>query len=251
MSAFISVDLPTLGRPTIATWPQRNSGAVVSGAATRRSALALRHQQTRRLGGRLLRGAPARAPARGRRAQARESGTRLRTAARAPRRWSWSRRIPAPAGAAPAAIPAAASSDPCRAPPDRPAPARRRSRSTITARAASKPPSRNTAPNTASSASARIDGRSAPPLFSSPSPSSISLPSPSVRATRASVSWLTSAARTRDRSPSGNAGKRSNSATPMTQLSTASPTNSSRSLCDAPTLRCVSAWRSRSGWRNV
>src|SRR5256885_17255433 len=27
-SAFISVDLPTLGRPTIATWPHRNSGAI-------------------------------------------------------------------------------------------------------------------------------------------------------------------------------------------------------------------------------
>ena len=48
---------------------------------------------------------------------------------------------------------------------------RRRTATRTTLRAASNPPSRNTAPITASTASARIEGRRAPPLFSSPSPS--------------------------------------------------------------------------------
>jgi len=38
--------------------------------------------------------------------------------------------------------------------------------------AASKPPSRNTAPTIASTVSPRIDGRRKPPLLASPSPSS-------------------------------------------------------------------------------
>ena len=60
---------------------------------------------------------------------------------------------------------------------------------------------------------------------------------------RASVSRLTRCARSRDRSPSGSVRKALGTAPrATTQLSTASPTNSSRSLWAAPWLRWVSAW---------
>ena len=133
--------------------------------------------------------------------------------------------------AAPAAIPAAASSGPCRASPDRRrAAGRRRARRSPRAPRRS-PPSRNTAPNTASSASARIDGRVGAAAANSPSPSRITRRGRAARATCASVSWLTRCARRRDSSPSGRSGKRSYSVSATTQLSTASPMNSSRSLC--------------------
>src|SRR5436190_5347072 len=120
----------------------------------------------------------------------------------------------------------------------------------IAARAAAKPPSRNTAPKIASSASAMIDARSAPPLFSSPSPSRMCAPRSIRRAICASVSRLTRFARARDNSPSCVVGKRSNSIAAIAQFKTASPTNSSRSLCGMPKLRCVSASRSNPGSRN-
>jgi hypothetical protein len=103
----------------------------------------------------------------------------------------------------------------------------------MTARAASNPPSTNTAPNTASSASARIDGRSAPPLRARPRRADL-VAKREARATRASVSWLTSAARARDRSPLGNGSKAIVEHGADTQFRTASPTNSRRSLCEAP-----------------
>ena len=121
----------------------------------------------------------------------------------------------------------------------------------IAASAASKPPSRKIAPNMASSASASIDGREAPPLLNSPSPSLIALPRSSARASRQSVSLLTRLARIRESSPSGSCGKRRYSASAIAQLRIESPMNSSRSLWSAPKLRCVSAWRSSSGRRNT
>ena len=72
---------------------------------------------------------------------------------------------------APAAIPAAGSWRPCPAPCGSSVVEQRpRTAASTTSRAASKPPSRKTAPISASSASARIDGRRTPPLLSSPSP---------------------------------------------------------------------------------
>src|SRR5882724_2048022 len=53
----------------------------------------------------------------------------------------------------------------------------------MASRAAEKPPSTKTAPISASNASARMEGRANPPLFSSPSPSCRESPSPSVCAT--------------------------------------------------------------------
>ena len=120
----------------------------------------------------------------------------------------------------------------------------------IAASAASKPPSRKTAPNTASSASARIDGRAAPPLFSSPSPSRMALPRSSAArqpAQRVLVDQV--GAQARQLALREAAGKRRYSASAIAQLSTLSPRNSSRSLWSAPKLRCVSAWRSSSGRR--
>ena len=126
--------------------------------------------------------------------------------------------------------------DPCRAPPDRRARARRRSSVHDRPRARRRSRRRGTPRRTPLRARRRgSTARSAPPLFCSPSPSLISRPARAPRATRASVSWLTSAARTRDRSPSGSARKALDTARrATTQLSTASPTNSSRSLCEAP-----------------
>src|SRR2546430_2152433 len=95
----------------------------------------------------------------------------------------------------------------------------------ITRSTAVSPPSRNSAPQTASSASARIDWRRKPPLLSSPDPSCRVSPRPSVRATSASGSRLTSLARRRLRSPSAAWGKAAYSWCAMTRLRTASPRN--------------------------
>ena len=78
----------------------------------------------------------------------------------------------------------------------------------MTCSAASRPPSRNTAPQTASRASARIDCRRKPPVLSSPEPSCSSSPRPMAAATSASGSALTTRARRRLRSPSEPSGKR-------------------------------------------
>ena len=199
--------------------------------------------------GGLLGGAPARARRRVATIDSAGCGTRPRTSARAPRRRSRRPRTRAPPAAAPAATPAAASWDPCRASPDRRRRARRRSTRAITSRAASNPPSRNTAPNTASSASARIDGRVGAAALQLAFAQRRSRAEAERAARRArACRWLTRPARTRDSSPSGSLRKalvqrRARS----TQLSTASPMNSSRSLCGAPKLRCVSAWRSSVG----
>ena len=74
------------------------------------------------------------------------------------------------------------------------------------ARAASMPPSRYTAANTDSVASARMEGRHRPPPASSPLPSRSSLPSPRLWATSYRLSSHTRAARIRVRSPSGKSG---------------------------------------------
>src|SRR3546814_12715259 len=73
---------------------------------------------------------------------------------------------------------------------------------TTTVCTASKPASRKIAPNIASSASARIDGRRKPPLFSSPSPNRKCCDNESLCAMSASDACLTRLARTRDKSPS-------------------------------------------------
>ncbi len=59
----------------------------------------------------------------------------------------------------------------------------------------------------ASSASARIDGRARPPVWSSPRPTKMNRPRSSAAAARASPPSLTSAARAFDRSPFGAAGQ--------------------------------------------
>ncbi len=76
----------------------------------------------------------------------------------------------------------------------------------ISAEAASMPPSRYTAANTDSVASARMEGRHRPPPASSPLPSRSSLPSPRLWATSYRLSSHTRAARIRVRSPSGKSG---------------------------------------------
>src|SRR5437016_5919715 len=111
----------------------------------------------------------------------------------------------------------------------------------ITRSAASSPPSRNSAPHTASSASARIDCRRNPPVLSSPEPSCRASPRPSPAATSASGSLLTTRARNRLRSPSEASGNMRYRWRAMTRLSTASPRNSSRSLLGPGALRWVRA----------
>ena len=76
-------------------------------------------------------------------------------------------------------------------------------------RAASRPPSRYSAPHSASSASARMDSRRKPPLLSSPGPRTSSSPSCAVAACCARNSPLTMRARRRLRAPSSASGKRS------------------------------------------
>src|SRR5438552_101612 len=116
------------------------------------------------------------------------------------------------------------------------------------ARAASNPPSRKVAPMTASSASARIDARSAPPPRASPSDRCSTSGRPSDSATLCKLSSRTRWARTRVKSPSSEPAKRSNSRLEIARLNTASPRNSSRSLWSAPKLRCVSARSSGPSW---
>src|SRR6185369_16488825 len=109
------------------------------------------------------------------------------------------------------------------------------------ASAAAYPASRWTAPITASSASARIEGRRLPPERISPSPSRMSSGSPRVTASWWRGSCFTIVARTLVRSPSGRAYRRSYSRADTARLRTESPRNSSRSLWSAEKLRCVSA----------
>ena len=128
-------------------------------------------------------------------------------------------------------------------------------RARSTARAASKPPSRNTAPSIASSASARIDGRSAAAALQlALAQAQIAAPS-ARRCARRARAWPGSRAprAARDRSPSGSCGKALvERRVATTQFSTASPTNSRRSLCEAPKLRWVSAWRAAGrDWRKA
>ena len=164
-SALTSVDLPTFGRPTMATWPQRNAAAarIRHRSPARRRAAAAACSAARRLGP-----APVAAISS---AGIRQTTSNVCTCA-SPRTAATvifgHRQL-----ACPAAIPAGASSDPCRDRCGSRPRSRRRKGGRSRRRAASKPPSRKIAPNTASSASARIDGRDAPPLFNSPSPSRI------------------------------------------------------------------------------
>src|ERR1700704_4497759 len=121
----------------------------------------------------------------------------------------------------------------------------------ITGSTAASPPSRKTAPHTASRASARIDWRRKPPLLSSPDPRCRVSPRPSVSATSASGSRLTTLARRRLRSPSAACGKAAYRWCAMTRLRTASPRNSSRSLLGPEALRWVRAVRNSDrsrGW---
>ena len=156
-SALSSVDLPTEGRPTIATNPQRAAACASGrGSSTIASSVAQRERAQGLRRGRLLAGTPAGATARGGKSQGGDAALdlealRVRFAVRrehrvlrhcdaarlqpllqprlgvlGQRRGSASRRMSSKAAS-------------------------------ITARAASNPPSRKTAPNTASSASARME----------------------------------------------------------------------------------------------
>ena len=172
-SSFRSVDLPTLGRPTMATVPARKPRGRHAAPALR-----LRHQAEHRLRGLLLGGPAARALAHRRRRPS--SSTRHST------RKTWLVRLPADGEhdvarqrQAPAlqvllqgrlrvlgrrGLARAVDAARRRAPRPRRAPPR-------------SPASRKTAPSSASKPSARIEGRRKPPLFSSPSPSRSSSPS--------------------------------------------------------------------------
>src|SRR5690606_10730280 len=107
------------------------------------------------------------------------------------------------------------------------------------------------APITASSASDRIESRRWPPDFISPGPRVSHSPTASRRATSASEDSRTSSARARVSEPSSALGQRAYSASDTITPSTASPRNSSRSLCGAPALRWVSACWSREGSTNA
>ncbi len=207
-SAFMSVDLPTLGRPTIATWPQRNAAAPPVSHAAARSPASSRCAPSGELRRRLLGRAPAAAAARGRRCRAPECGIRPRTVCacaspvvaittysgtgmRRPCSHSCSRvlgSLPSSAGSACGEHVAVAVDDHARA---RPRSRRRRTR-------------RRTRPRARRRGS--TDGRRRR-SSARPRPAGSRGRGRVRRATRASVSWLTSAARTRERSPSGSAGK--------------------------------------------
>src|SRR5690606_23431730 len=85
-----------------------------------------------------------------------------------------------------------------------------------------------------------------PPDFISPGPRINFGPRSRVRAIAASEDSRTSSARARVRAPSSAFGQRLYSASPATRPTTASPRNSSRSLCGNPALRWVIACASRS-----
>src|SRR5690606_2758657 len=107
------------------------------------------------------------------------------------------------------------------------------------------------AATTASRASARIESRRKPPDFSSPGPRVRRSPSCSSRAMTASEASRTSSARARVRTPSSALGQRWYRASAAIRLTTASPRNSSRSLCGEPALRWVSACCSSDGSANA
>src|SRR5690606_5770342 len=102
----------------------------------------------------------------------------------------------------------------------------------------------------ASKASARMDSRRCPPLFSSPGPRRRWSPSDSPRASSARASRRTRRARRRVSWPSLALGKRSYSSSATMAPTRPSPRNSRRSLCGMPALRWLSAWRSRPGSAN-
>ena len=179
-----SVDLPTFGRPTIATWPQQNAGTAFDSA---KRTLDARRDANPRIGllrRRLFGSAAARAGSGRHKVQRRHpalDSERLRVcfagnvdhdsipARRSPRLQPFLQprfRILAECCRVEAMeLPAY--------------------RLMITCCAASKPPSINTAPNIASTASAKIDARIAPPLFCSPSPKRSAAPRSRFLATRA------------------------------------------------------------------
>src|SRR5690606_9967938 len=107
------------------------------------------------------------------------------------------------------------------------------------------------AATTASRASARIESRRKPPDFSSPGPRVRRWPSSRSRAMTASEASRTSSARARVSTPSSALGQRWYSASAASRLTTASPRNSSRSLCGVPALRWVSACCSNDGSANA
>src|SRR5690606_3205244 len=107
------------------------------------------------------------------------------------------------------------------------------------------------AATTASRASARIESRRKPPDFSSPGPRVRRSPSSSWRAITASEASRTSSARARVSTPSSALGQRWYRASAAIRLTTASPRNSSRSLCGEPALRWVSACCSSDGSANA
>src|SRR5690606_38866693 len=97
------------------------------------------------------------------------------------------------------------------------------------------------AATTASTASARIESRRWPPVFISPGPSTSFGPRSRLRAMPASADSRTSSARARVSAPSSAFGQCRYSASATNWLTSASPRNSSRSLCGLPALRWVSA----------
>src|ERR671911_1055167 len=114
------------------------------------------------------------------------------------------------------------------------------------------------APTRASNAEARRDGRTRPPRCASPSPRNRNEPRSRRAARRASPGVLTIAARRADSTPSSSVGWRRYSASETARLTTASPRNSSRSLCPRAasgcswsqllwTSACASRSRSRMG----
>ena len=217
-SALTRVDLPALGAPTMATKPARVLQVCVMHSFNRSSSvIAASRSASRLLPPRPRAGSCPLIDRHRRRRPAHAAALRDRPRDR-----------PAAAGAAPAPIPAAPSWD--RAAPRAWLLSRSPHSRSTQAAAAAKPASRKTAPSSASSASARMVGRTAPPCARSDSPSRISAPRPIVVAISTSVSARTSAAWRRASSPSRSCGKRRSSRSAMASDSTRSPRNSSRSL---------------------
>ena len=249
-SAFRRVDLPTLGRPTSAAKPLRNSlsGTLSLTLLPYRQGLRARRAHARRpLARRPARRAAAlRAPRERRDLAAHPKSMRVRLALHALhdiarqrqtlRLQSSCRRVLASfrvAGSGSAAMRAANSA-------------------TTARRAASRPPSRKIAPHKASSASARMDLRLKPPVFSSPEPRCSTSPSAMLRLRpRPADSPLTRRERRRLKSPFDACGKAPNRCSAMSRFSTASPRNSSRSLFAPATLRWVRAALNRRASRGA
>ena len=199
-SALTSVDLPTLGRPTIATWPQRNA------RQPRQIAAALAHRRRRRRPARRRAGS-RRLPSR--RCRAPGSGRRRRTSAGAlrPSRSRSSTRAPAGVracshscrrvfGSLPGSVGSMPASSRSNTPSNRGV-ARRRSRRRERSRRTPLPARR---PGSTAGSRRRFESR--PRRVGSPCRDR------AASASRCSVSLLTRLARTRESSPSGMRGKR-------------------------------------------